>query len=153
MKKYVLLFTLSAMFIIPANSSIAAEKSSCKPIKQVFHHAKADHGVCRVEVERHLPKMVLEGKSISPELMELSFTASFEKIAGETVATGEFALMANEVNPVIDVLREGHLKISALHNHMIGETPRILFLHFQGTGDANQMANTVKKAIETAKQK
>ncbi|UUZ97653.1 DUF1259 domain-containing protein [Paenibacillus sp. P25] len=56
--------------------------------------------------------------------------------------------MEKEVNPVIDALLQGGLEITALHNHMMGENPRIMYLHFQGMGDMNSLAQAVKNVID-----
>ncbi|WJH33684.1 DUF1259 domain-containing protein [Paenibacillus sp. CC-CFT747] len=93
----------------------------------------------------------LEGVPVSPELIELGFEANFEKKDSQTVVTGEFALLGEEVNPVVDALRKGGIEITAIHNHLIGEQPRILYLHFQGIGDRMALAKTVRLAIETVR--
>jgi len=69
------------------------------------------------------------------------------KVNDKTAVIGEFALLQEEVNPVIDELRKGNIDISALHNHMLFEEPRIMYLHFQATGNMTQQAETIKKAI------
>ena len=45
-------------------------------------------------------------------------------------------MLEPEVNPVIAALRKNNLKVVAVHSHMIGEDPRIIFLHYYGTGPA-----------------
>jgi hypothetical protein len=49
---------------------------------------------------------------------------------------------------VLKALRAGGIDIVAIHHHMSGETPRILFLHYWGRGKAAELAATVKKALE-----
>ena len=62
-------------------------------------------------------------------------------------AFGEFALIDSEVIPVRDVMQKYNWTETALHHHMLGETPKILFLHWSVTGDANDLINQAKEMI------
>ncbi len=64
---------------------------------------------------------------------------------------GDVAMTASEVNKVIRALRKGDIDIAAVHNHMLDEQPRIFFLHYWGTGPAEQLAQTVRDAFDQAK--
>ena len=60
-------------------------------------------------------------------------TALNFQVVGERVATtGDFALVASEVNPVLHELRAHGIEVTAIHSHMLAETPRLFFLHFWG---------------------
>lgn len=68
--------------------------------------------------------------------------------AGERVATtGDFVLVADEVNPVIQALHAHGLDVTALHSHMLRENPRLFFLHFWGVGDPNAVGAGVRDAL------
>jgi hypothetical protein len=54
----------------------------------------------------------------------------------------------DELQAVLKALRGGGINIVAIHNHMVGEQPRILFLHYWGRGAAPTLAATVKKALD-----
>ena len=56
-----------------------------------------------------------------------------------------------EVNRVIRALRSGSIDIVAVHNHMLSEEPRIFFLHYWGTGKAEELARTVRQAFDEVK--
>ena len=62
-------------------------------------------------------------------------------------AFGEFALIDSEVVPVRDIMQKYNWTETALHHHMLGETPKILFLHWSVTGDANDLINQAKEMI------
>ena len=62
-------------------------------------------------------------------------------------AFGEFALIDSEVVPVRDVMQKYNWTETALHHHMLGETPKILFLHRSVTGDGNDLINQAKEMI------
>jgi hypothetical protein len=70
--------------------------------------------------------------------------------AGEPDAAhiaGDFAMLEAEVNPVIQALRRNNLEVVAVHNHMIGEQPRIMFLHYLGHGPASTLAQGFRAAL------
>ena len=67
---------------------------------------------------------------------------------GNVATTGDFVLTADEVNPVISVLAANHIQVTALHNHMLEENPRLFFMHFWGTGSAESIAGGVKAALD-----
>jgi hypothetical protein len=66
---------------------------------------------------------------------------------GKAAITGDFVMLGSEVNPVIRALRDGGIEVAALHSHMIGETPRLFFMHFWANDDAVKLARTLKVAL------
>lgn len=72
---------------------------------------------------------------------------AFKSAPGGAVAHGDLVLTELEVNPVILKLQQMGLDITALHNHVIEETPRIMYLHFWGTGDAVKLAQSLREAL------
>jgi hypothetical protein len=64
------------------------------------------------------------------------------------VVDGDFAVSEAELQPVLKALRAGGIDIVAIHHHMTGETPRILFLHYWGRGKAADLAAVVRKALD-----
>jgi hypothetical protein len=61
---------------------------------------------------------------------------------------GDFAVAEAELQPVLRSLRSSGINIVAIHHHMSGEEPRILFLHYWGRGKAADLASAVKKALD-----
>jgi len=64
------------------------------------------------------------------------------------VVDGDFVTFAGELQPVLKALRAGGIDIVAIHSHMAGESPRVLFLHYWGQGRAADLAQTVKRALD-----
>jgi len=60
--------------------------------------------------------------------------------------TGDFVIIASEVNPVIRELRAHGIAVTALHSHMLEETPRLFFMHFWGVGAPEDVAGGLKAA-------
>jgi hypothetical protein len=66
---------------------------------------------------------------------------------GKAAITGDFVLIASEVNPVLKTLREGGIEVTALHSHMLTEQPRLFFMHFWANDDAAKLAASLKAAL------
>ena len=74
---------------------------------------------------------------------------NFQEARKGTVATtGDFVLTSDEVNPVISILEANHIQVTALHNHMLEENPRLFFMHFWGVGSAESIASGIKAALD-----
>jgi hypothetical protein len=67
---------------------------------------------------------------------------------GKAAITGDFVLIGSEVNPVIAALRANGIEVTALHSHMIGEQPRLFFMHFWANDDAQKLARGLRAAID-----
>lgn len=65
------------------------------------------------------------------------------------VIDGDFAMLESELQTVLKTLRKGNIDVVAIHQHMTTEQPRIMFLHYWGTGKADDLAKTVKAALDT----
>lgn len=67
----------------------------------------------------------------------------------KAIVEGDFAVLESELQGVLKALRAAGIAITAIHNHMIGESPRIIFLHYWGTGSASHLARGFKAALDT----
>ena len=67
--------------------------------------------------------------------------------AGKAAITGDFVLTAKEVNPVAKALREHGIEVTALHNHMLDDEPRLFFMHFWANDDAKKLAEGLKAVL------
>jgi hypothetical protein len=68
--------------------------------------------------------------------------------SGHAAITGDFVMIASEVNPVIKALRAGGIEVTALHSHMLDEQPRLFFMHFWANDDAVKLAKTLRTALD-----
>jgi len=66
---------------------------------------------------------------------------------GKVATTGDFVLVAEEVNPVISALEEHGIEVTALHSHMLTEQPRLFFMHFWSVGSTESVAAGIKAAL------
>ncbi len=74
--------------------------------------------------------------------------AAFQGTADHAAVAGDFTMLENEVAPVIKALIENGIEVVAVHNHMVHEQPKIFFLHYWGTGNAEQLAKGLKAALD-----
>jgi hypothetical protein len=88
---------------------------------------------------------------IKPALALGSWAAFMDVGDGSAMAMGDLVLTEDEVNDVISALQAGGIEQSALHNHLLGESPGVLYLHFSGHGDAVAIARTLRAALERTK--
>ena len=67
---------------------------------------------------------------------------------GKVATTGDFVLTAEEVNPVVRTLRKNGIEVTAIHNHMLTENPRLFFLHFWAIESPFKLANALREALD-----
>ena len=67
---------------------------------------------------------------------------------GKAAITGDFVMVASEVNPVIKALRAGGIEVTALHSHMLDEQPRLFFMHFWANDDAIKLAKGLRTGLD-----
>ncbi|WP_153796180.1 DUF1259 domain-containing protein [Foetidibacter luteolus] len=74
--------------------------------------------------------------------------AAWQGTPEKAAVAGDFAMLENEVEPVIRALVENGIEVVAVHNHMVHEHPRIFFLHYWGVGQARQLAKGLRTALD-----
>ncbi len=77
--------------------------------------------------------------------------AVFAGTDDSAVVDGDFAVLESELQPVLKSLTASGINVVAIHHHMTGETPRILFLHYWGRGSATALATSLKSALSATK--
>ena len=87
-----------------------------------------------------------------PPSMGMATAINFQAAgAGTVAATGDFVMIADEVNKVARVLRQHDIGITALHNHMLHGTPELYFMHFWAESDAKKVASDLKEVLAQLK--
>jgi len=119
-----------------------------KQIEQIIGHGgKVNGGVFQVSVPR-AEKITEAGMQIPPS-MGVATAINFQPTsAGCAAITGDFVLIASEVNPVIRALRENGIEVTALHNHMLDDEPHLFFMHFWANDDAMKLARGLRAALD-----
>ena len=106
--------------------------------------------VIRFGMPRKDLHIVLDGVDIKPGLALGSWVA-FKRDGGVAMVMGDLVLTEGEVEPVMTKLQENGIRESAVHNHLIGESPRVMYMHIASHGDAIQMAKAIRDALELTK--
>jgi hypothetical protein len=92
----------------------------------------------------------VHGLAIKPGLA-LGSWAAFTGTEDNAMVMGDLVLLQDELNPVMEKLRSAGFEISAVHNHLIDETPRVMYLHYMGHGVASQLAASLHAALTVSK--
>lgn len=101
-------------------------------------------GVYKVTVGR---KVRMHGHEVG-NAMGVNTWAAFAGAENETVVDGDFVVLASELQRVIKALRGAQIHVVAIHNHMVGEEPRTVFLHYWGVGPSASLAKGVRAALD-----
>jgi hypothetical protein len=104
-------------------------------------------GVYQVSVPR--AEAVTEDEMDVPPAMGVATALNFQPTPGKKAAiTGDFVLISSEVNLVIRTLQQNGIEITALHSHMLDESPRLFFMHFWANDDVSALAAGLRAALD-----
>ncbi len=112
----------------------------------------ASEDVYKVTFPRNDVKVTVDGRAFQPFLGITSWAAFTPSAEGHLMVMGDLTLFEDEVNPVLTVLLDNGLEVTALHNHFFFDRPKVMFMHIAGHGDVDALASGVAKAIEQVKQ-
>ncbi len=131
----------------PAAPSPGIDLDTAMIAKSLGVAGKVSGGVYQVTVPR-AERITEHGAEIPPS-MGVATAINFQPTGGGKAATtGDFVLIASEVNPVIRALTSHGIAVGALHSHMLEETPRLFFMHFWANDDASALAAGLRSALD-----
>ena len=108
---------------------------------------KVNGGVYQFNIPR--PEQITDSSMPVLPSMGLTIALNLQPIGGgKVVGTGDFVLLPNEVDPVLRALRSNGIEVTALHNHLGAEQPRLFFMHFWANGNASAVASGLRKALD-----
>jgi len=115
--------------------------------KVLGYKGAVNGGVLQISVPR-AEKITDNGMEVPPS-MGTATAINFQPTGkAKAAVTGDFVLAASEVNPVLRVLRENGIEVTAIHSHMLNEQPRLFFMHYWANGDALKLAKAFRSAID-----
>jgi len=130
-----------------ATAQTSSSASDWKPVEDAMGRtAQVTGDVIRFGMPRKDLHVTLDGVEIKPALA-LGSWAAFKKDGNAAMVMGDLVLTESETEPVMAKLQEGGIQESAVHNHLIGESPRILYMHIASHGDPVQMAKAIRDAL------
>jgi hypothetical protein len=147
--------TLGMTFLLYGTSAIPQTAATTNDWKQVEdamgRPGQAQPGdVIKFGMPRKDLHVVLDGVEIKPGLA-LGSWAAFKRHGAEAMVMGDLVLTEDEVEPVMMKLQESGIQESALHDHLIGESPRVMYMHIASHGDPVQMAKAIREALASTK--
>ena len=124
-----------------------------KAVEQTLGRSgKVNGGILQFGVPR--AETITENAMVLPPSMGVATAINFQPTGGGKAAiTGDFVLLAKEVNPVIKALRDHGIEVTALHSHMLMEEPRLFFMHFWANDDAAKLATGLRSALDLTNSK
>lgn len=128
---------------VPVENSLDTKK-----IESVLgQKGEASSGVFKVTIGR--PDVSLKDHGVEvTSFMGFNTWAAFQGTEEKAAVAGDFAMLTDEVAPVIDALVRHGIEVVAVHNHMVTETPRIFFLHYWGVGPASNLLQGLRAALD-----
>src|SRR6266581_3103892 len=108
-------------------------------------------GVYKVTFPRNDVKVVVDGWTMPP-FMGLGTWAAFIETKSGAMVMGDTVLFEDEVNPAMTAAFDNGLSVTALHNHFFFDKPKVFFMHIEGEGSINQLAEAVKEMYDAVKQ-
>jgi hypothetical protein len=148
-------FVLAASSAPQTNTPASGEQQSAtdwKPVEQALGKVGSMQpgDVYRVSLPRNDLKVTVAGVEIKPALALGSWIA-FKKSGDMTMVMGDLVLTEDEVTPVLTKLEQGGVEITALHNHVLRESPHVMYMHIHGMGDAVKIAKSIHDALALSK--
>ena len=107
-------------------------------------------GVYKFALPRKDTKVVKDGVTVAPGLALGSWVA-FKAMGSEAMVMGDLVLTDEEIEPVMLKLQQEGIEQTAIHNHLLGESPRVLYMHIEGHGDPVTLARSLAAAIALTK--
>jgi hypothetical protein len=91
--------------------------------------------------------ILLNGVKLTPA-MGLTSWAAFRKTSNTTTVKADIVVTENQVNTILGLALDNHLAVIALHNHLLWESPRVMFVHVEGVGDEQSLADAIQKVFK-----
>jgi hypothetical protein len=130
----------------PSGSAPALDLDTAAIASALGYSGRANGGVYGISIPR--AETVREGQNEVPASMGLGTAINFQSTGnGRAAITGDFVMIGTEVNKVIRALSANGIGITALHSHLIDETPRLYFMHFWANDDAVKLARGLRAAL------
>jgi Domain of Unknown Function (DUF1259) len=126
--------------------------SEWKPVEDALgRKGSAQPGdVYKFSMPRSDMKVTVAGTPIKAGLALGSWLA-FKRMGNDAVVMGDLVLTESEVEPVMAKLQQEGVEQTAVHNHLLNETPRVMYMHVAGHGDAVKLATALKDALALTK--
>jgi hypothetical protein len=147
----------AAVILTTALASPAAAQqkgaSSWAPVEEALGRkgAMQPGDVIKFSFPRSDLTVSVAGVQLKPALALGGWVALKEVGEGQAMAMGDLVLTEDEVSAVMRALQSGGVQQTALHNHVLGATPQVMYMHISAHGDPAKIARTIHDALATSK--
>ena len=147
-----LLLALIAILDFACSSTGQPRQFDWKPVEEAIGKAGSvqPDGVYKIALPRTDLHVKVGDVEVKPALALGSWIA-FRKLATEAMVMGDLVLTEDEVGPVMAKLEEESIEITALHNHLLNESPRVMYMHIDAHGDPVKLAQAIHAALALSK--
>src|SRR5262244_2293761 len=105
--------------------------------------------VFRVGMPRTDLAVTVRGVAVKPGFALGSY-AAFKQVGDQAMVMGDLVLLDQEVPAVMSGLFAGGLAVTAVHNHLNEMSPHVMYMHYEGHGDAVQLAKALRQALSAS---
>jgi len=143
---------ISFLLSLAMTQAVAQQSTSWKAVDDAMGRPGQDQpdGAHRFAMPRSDLKVTAGGVDIKAGFA-LGSWAAFNKMGNQSEVMGDLVLTDSEVTPVMQKLVDSGIEITALHNHLLNESPHIMYMHIRGHGDAVQLASSIRGALALSK--
>jgi len=150
-----LILSVFAIFEIHAqqgSSKSASTPSAWKAVDDAMGRTGQDQpdGAHKFSMPRSDLKVTLDGVELKAGFA-LGSWAAFQKMGNQSEVMGDLVLTEAEIAPVMQKLTDSGMEVTALHNHLVGTNPPVMYMHIDGHGDAARLAAAIHDALSLTK--
>src|SRR5712691_4464203 len=154
MKRQIVCFAVSCLLACSSAFAQPQDDSTAtwKPVETALGRSgqMQPGDVYKFALPRRDMKVVKDGVTIAPGLALGSWVA-FKKMGNEAMVMGDLVLSEEEIEPVMLKLQQEGIEQTSIHNHLLGETPRVIYMHVAGHGDPVALARSLASALALTK--
>jgi hypothetical protein len=143
---------VTATPLAPATPSTQAQTLDWSKVTAVLGTTGKQNGMLLQYTFPRNEKTLESGMEMPPS-MGMATAINFQMDGNRAAITGDFVMLADEVNAVIKALTENGIMPTALHSHMLHDEPRLFMMHFWAVGDPEQLAKGLKAALDKTNSK
>lgn len=137
--------------VIPAAAAAAVTIDSAAVFATLGKHGKASGAMAQVGFVLVPGPVIMHGQSLLPALGYGSPINVLKVSAGRAVATGDFAVTAEQLPHLLSALAGNGVTATAVHTHLVGEEPKIYFVHFWGDAPLTALLRALRAALDATK--
>ena len=142
---------VTATPLTPSAPSTQTKTSDWSKVTAILGTGKQNGMLLQYAFPRN-EKLTESGMEMPPS-MGMATSINFQMDGNRAAITGDFVMLADEVNPVIKALTQNGITPTALHSHMLKDEPRLFMMHFWAVGDAEKLATGLKAALDKTNSK